>query len=108
MPPRSAISLAPEDIVGGHPRRLVLAAEICQQLQKFSPGFGIEAGGRFIQQDYFGVLHDGDRDPEAGIDMLPTGSMRNPNLTALLLITHPVSESAFDSAHCLAHVRLRP
>ena len=45
---------------------------------------------------------------KAGIDMLPTGSMRNPNLTALLIITHPVSESVFDSAHCLAHVRLRP
>ena len=30
--------------------------------------------------------------------MLPTGSMRNPNLTALLLITNPVSESDFDNA----------
>ena len=39
--------------------------------------------------------------------MLPTGSMRNPNLTALLLITNPVSESDFDSAHLLDPFQLR-
>ena len=34
--------------------------------------------------------------------------LSNPHLTALSLITNPVSESDFHSAHFLVHVRLRP
>ena len=70
----------PGVVRGNDQRRLPLRAHGQEQIHDFFAGVGVEIAGRFVRQDYFGIIHHG---PGNGHPLLfAAGKFRGPMLHA--------------------------